>query len=63
MPYEFEATEPEDLNCDLWAEVDFGRGPVEVRCTLTSEHDKHVCIVEMVDGVDDVDGEVDPSMN
>lgn len=36
-------------NCDVWAEVDFGRGPVDVRCTDTGDHDAHVCIVVMTD--------------
>lgn len=25
-------------NCDKWFTVDFGRGPVEVRCTQTGTH-------------------------
>lgn len=32
-------------NCDIWDTVDFGRGPVEVRCTKTGEHDNHKCEV------------------
>lgn len=37
-------------DCDFYADVDFGRGPVEVRCTLRGEHIEHVCIVSLVKG-------------
>lgn len=47
----------EDLNCDTWGQVDFGDGPVEIRCTRMGEHDEHACVVIF-------EGEpVDPSMN
>lgn len=32
-------------NCDIWADVDFGHGPVEVRCTQTGPHEDHSCNV------------------
>lgn len=53
-------TDPEDLNCDEWAIVDFGHGPVDVRCTMTGEHDEHACQVIFVG---DDEEESDPSMN
>jgi hypothetical protein len=28
-------------NCDFWETVDFGRGPVEIRCTQTGTHAQH----------------------
>jgi hypothetical protein len=31
------------LNCDVWSEVDFGKGPVEVRCTMLGKHNNHGC--------------------
>jgi hypothetical protein len=34
-----------DENCDIWADVDFGHGTVEVRCTKTGVHDDHKCEV------------------
>ncbi len=34
-----------DENCDIWADVDFGHGTVEVRCTKTGVHDGHKCEV------------------
>jgi len=33
--------EVEGRNCDVWAQVDFGKGRVEVRCTQKDEHDVH----------------------
>lgn len=33
------------LDCDIWSVVDFGKGPVEVRCTEVGEHDQHRCEV------------------
>jgi hypothetical protein len=33
-------------NCDQYAVVDFGHGPVEVRCTVIGEHTEHRCDVE-----------------
>lgn len=35
----------EDLDCDIFANVDFGHGMVEVRCTETGEHRVHQCNV------------------
>lgn len=35
-------------NCDVWGVVDFGEGPVRVRCTMTdvtTDHKDHVCVV------------------
>ena len=34
-----------DVNCDIWADVDFGHGPVEIRCTRTGDHETHSCYV------------------
>lgn len=36
-----------DQNCEVWGEVDFGAGPVAVRCTGVGEHDEHMCVVEL----------------
>lgn len=36
-------------NCDIWADVDFGHGPVEVRCTKTGPHEDHSCNVLFVE--------------
>ena len=56
--------------CDRWAIVDFGQGPVEVRCTVNhKEHpdfEEHICQVVFED--DDLDpvevaGIVNPKMN
>jgi hypothetical protein len=33
------------FECDFWADVNFGRGPVEVRCTLRGDHITHICTV------------------
>lgn len=33
------------MNCDEWFEVDFGRGPVTVRCTQVGPHVDHKCLV------------------
>jgi hypothetical protein len=38
----------ESYNCDHWGEVDFGEGPVKVRCTNVGGHDKHVCFVMII---------------
>lgn len=35
----------DSYNCHVWGEVDFGEGPVKVRCTRVGEHDGHVCWV------------------
>lgn len=32
-------------NCDVWEEVDFGEGPVRVRCTRVGDHNTHSCLV------------------
>ena len=42
---EFEAVPDSETNCDVWLRVDFGHGPVEVRCTQTGEHTTHGCSV------------------
>jgi hypothetical protein len=57
-----DANETEDLNCDRWAVCDFGRGPVEVRCTVTNDHDEHLCQVLFVNPEVDEE-ETDPSLN
>lgn len=36
-----------DENCSVWGFVDFGQGPVEIRCTQTGEHENHKCEIEM----------------
>lgn len=41
----------EDENCDQWVEVDFGHGPVEVRCTRKGDHKNHETYVVMEDSV------------
>lgn len=33
------------VNCDIWTEVDFGAGPVLIRCTEVGEHVNHRCEV------------------
>lgn len=40
-------------NCDIWGSVDFGRGPVDVRCTREGPHSRHVCsvIIEVTENV------------
>ncbi len=35
--------------CDIWGTVDFGQGPVEVRCTELGEHLQHRCVVFLND--------------
>lgn len=35
--------------CDIYADVDFGNGPVKVRCTKTGPHDMHMCEVFIYD--------------
>lgn len=37
------------LSCGVWADVDFGHGPVEIRCTKIGEHEHHACNVMMQD--------------
>ncbi len=36
-------------NCNVWATVDFGRGPVEIRCTETDMHTWHNCAITFND--------------
>lgn len=36
------------VNCDIWTVVDFGKGPVEIRCTEVGDHEDHVCVVRIV---------------
>ena len=31
--------------CDFYADVDFGHGPVELRCTMKGSHMIHMCHV------------------
>lgn len=40
-------------NCEIYADVDFGRGPVEVRCTMTGQHTQHRCSVDIYIDVDE----------
>lgn len=35
----------EDINCNVWGQVDFGLGPVSVRCTRVGMHVEHICSV------------------
>lgn len=35
-------------NCEFFAKVDFGHGPVEIRCTETGVHSDHWCEVAMI---------------
>lgn len=37
----------QDDNCDMFAKVDFGHGPVEIRCTESGEHEEHWCEVRI----------------
>lgn len=34
-----------DANCDTFAEVDFGHGPVQIRCTQVGKHAQCRCEV------------------
>lgn len=34
-------------NCDIWSIVDFGNGPVEIRCTEVGEHSDHRCEIRI----------------
>ena len=47
-------------NCDTWAVVDFGHGPIEVRCTMAGEHDEHGCLIMFLE---DEETTADPDMN
>lgn len=38
-----------DANCPRYGIVDFGKGPVEIRCTKTVPHQIHKCEVVMTD--------------
>jgi hypothetical protein len=49
-------------NCDAWAVVDFGHGPVEVRCTGIGEHEEHLCQVFFVEE-DNAEDDANPTMN
>lgn len=40
-------------NCDIWGTVDFGKGPVEIRCTLTGPHTEHQCYILFPKPVED----------
>lgn len=40
-----ESIEDRDDNCDVWVRIDFGHGPVELRCTQTGEHKNHGCSI------------------
>lgn len=35
-------------NCDIFGDVDFGHGPVEVRCTRTGKHNDHKCEINLI---------------
>lgn len=39
----------DDPNCPLFAKVDFGHGPVEIRCTEIGKHDRHWCEVALTE--------------
>lgn len=43
-----------ELNCEVWADVDFGHGPVEIRCTKVGEHQHHICNVLLPDPQNEV---------
>jgi hypothetical protein len=42
---DYGSVDDDESNCDVWMRVDFGHGPVEVRCTQTGEHEEHACAV------------------
>jgi hypothetical protein len=42
-------TSTEEQNCGVWANVDFGYGPVLIRCTEVNQHENHVCHVEIAE--------------
>lgn len=48
-----------DPNCPNWATVDFGKGPVDIRCTQTGPHPVEKCmtVVFFVVPGEDVDVE------
>jgi len=54
-----EITGEDPLNCDKWGEVDFGLGPVLIRCTQSGEHDEHGCTVIF----EEDEEEPDPNLN
>lgn len=35
----------QNLDCDTWTVIDFGNGPVEVRCTQMGPHEQCICQV------------------
>lgn len=39
------------FNCDYVGTVDFGDGPVQVRCTEVGPHDEHKCEVRLAAAV------------
>lgn len=43
-------------NCDVFADVDFGHGSVEVRCTQVGKHENHKC--EVILRTEKIPGEV-----
>lgn len=44
-PIDFPKNVEDELNCDVWGLVDFGLGPVFVRCTRMGFHIEHMCKV------------------
>lgn len=42
---DYGSVDDEETNCNVWMRVDFGHGPVEVRCTQVDEHEEHACSV------------------
>lgn len=38
-------------DCQVWATVDFGQGPVGVRCTVLGLHKRHRCEVDIGEGL------------
>lgn len=44
-------------NCGIYSTVDFGKGPVRIRCTETGMHTKHKCYVTIVfPGIEEEEG-------
>lgn len=41
--------ENDEGKCNIYAYVNFGRGPVEIRCTKIGEHQIHRCEVTISD--------------
>lgn len=42
---DYGSVDDEESNCNVWMRIDFGHGPVEVRCTQIGEHEEHGCAV------------------